>query len=69
MQPWLTRTLRLLGLLEAGRSAELRWRMGHSRALPDVVILGAQKSGTSSLHQYLLQPDFDSTWIHGRVFH
>lgn len=58
MQPWLTRTLRLLGLLEAGRSAELRWRMGHSRALPDVVILGAQKSGTSSLHQYLLQhPD------------
>lgn len=55
MQPWLTRTLRLVGLLEAGRRTELRWRMGQPRALPDVVILGAQKSGTSSLHQYLTQ--------------
>ena len=55
MQPWLTRTLRLVGLLEAGRRTELRWRLGQPRALPDVVILGAQKSGTSSLHQYLTQ--------------
>jgi Sulfotransferase domain len=50
-----TRVLRLLGLLEAGRRAELRWRMGQARALPDAVILGAQKSGTSSLHGYLTQ--------------
>jgi len=47
------RTLRWFGLLEAGRSVELRWRMGQPRALPDAVILGAQKSGTSSLHDYL----------------
>jgi len=51
----LTRALRLLGLLEAGRRAELRWRTGQPRALPDAVILGAQKSGTSSLHSYLTQ--------------
>jgi hypothetical protein len=49
------RLLRWVGLLEAGRRAELRWRMGQSRALPDAVILGAQKSGTSSLHNYLVQ--------------
>lgn len=55
MQPWLTRTLRLAGLLEAGRRVELRWRMGQPRELPGVVIIGAQKSGTSSLHQYLTQ--------------
>jgi hypothetical protein len=53
--PGLTRTLRLLGLLETGRRLELRRRMRESRALPDVVILGAQKSGTSSLHHYLVQ--------------
>lgn len=47
--------LRTLGLLEVGRRAELRWRMGQPRALPDAVILGAQKSGTSSLHNYLTQ--------------
>ena len=29
--------------------------MGQPRALPDAVILGAQKSGTSSLHNYLVQ--------------
>jgi len=29
--------------------------MGQSRALPDAVILGAMKSGTSSLHHYLVQ--------------
>ena len=49
------RLLRWVGLLETGRRAELRWRMGQSRALPDAVILGAQKSGTSSLHNYLVQ--------------
>ena len=49
------RVLRLLGLLEAGRKAELRWRMGQPRALPDAVILGAMKCGTSSLHNYLVQ--------------
>ena len=38
-----------------GRRVELRWRMGQPRALPDAVILGAQKSGTSSLHNYLVQ--------------
>jgi hypothetical protein len=47
--------LRWFGLLEASRRAELRWRIGQSRALPDVVILGAQKSGTTSLHGYLVQ--------------
>lgn len=55
MNPSLTRALRLLGLLEAGRRAELHWRMRQPRALPGAVILGAQKSGTSSLHNYLTQ--------------
>ena len=49
------RVLRLLGLLEVGRKAELRWRMGQPRSLPDAVILGAMKCGTSSLHNYLVQ--------------
>jgi len=49
------RVLRWFGLLEAGRRAELRIRMGQPRALPDAVILGAMKSGTSSLHHYLVQ--------------
>lgn len=49
------RVLRWVGLLEAGRRAELRWRMGQPRRLPDAVILGAMKSGTSSLHNYLVQ--------------
>jgi hypothetical protein len=53
MHPGLTRTLRLLGLLEAGRRTELKLRMRHPRALPGAVILGAQKCGTSSLHNYL----------------
>jgi hypothetical protein len=53
--PGLTRTLRLLGLLEAGRRIELRRRMRQRRVLPQAVILGAQKSGTSSLHYYLVQ--------------
>jgi hypothetical protein len=53
--PRLTRALRLLGLLEAGRRLELWRRMREPRALPDAVILGAQKSGTSSLHHYLVQ--------------
>ncbi|HQR25192.1 MAG TPA: hypothetical protein PK163_10430, partial [Steroidobacteraceae bacterium] len=51
----LTRALRLVGLLEAARRVELRLRMRQPRALPDAVILGAQKSGTSSLHNYLTQ--------------
>jgi hypothetical protein len=55
MGPGLTRTLRLLGLLETGRRIELARRMREPRALPDAVILGAQKSGTSSLHQFLVQ--------------
>lgn len=49
------RVLRLIGLLEPARRAELRWRLGQDRALPDAVILGAQKCGTSSLHYYLVQ--------------
>jgi hypothetical protein len=53
--PGLTRTLRLLGLLETGRRVELGRRMREPRALPDAVILGAQKCGTSSLHHYLVQ--------------
>lgn len=55
MGPGLTRALRLLGLLETGRRIELARRMREARALPDAVILGAQKSGTSSLHYYLVQ--------------
>ncbi len=55
MHPGLTRTLRLLGLLEAGRRVELKLRMRQPRALPGAVILGAQKCGTSSLHNYLTQ--------------
>ncbi len=55
MKPALTRTLRLLGLLEPGRRVEHRIRSGQPRALPDVVIIGAQKCGTSSLHNYLVQ--------------
>lgn len=49
------RILRWFGLLEVGRRAELRLRMRQPRALPGAVILGAQKSGTSSLHNYLVQ--------------
>jgi len=55
MGPGLTRALRLLGLLETGRRIELGRRMREPHALPDAVILGAQKSGTSSLHYYLVQ--------------
>jgi hypothetical protein len=55
MHPGLTRTLRLVGLLEAGRRIELRLRMREARALPGAVILGAQKCGTSSMHNYLAQ--------------
>jgi hypothetical protein len=55
MHPNLTRALRLFGLLETGRRAELRLRMGQDRSLPDAVIIGAQKCGTSSLHNYLTQ--------------
>jgi hypothetical protein len=47
--------LRWFGLLEAARRAELERRMGEARALPDAVILGAMKSGTTSLHYYLVQ--------------
>jgi len=55
VNPSLTRALRLAGLLEPARRLELRKRMAEARALPDAVILGAQKSGTSSLHYYLAQ--------------
>lgn len=55
MGPGVTRMLRLLGLLEAARRVDLRRRMSESRSLPGAVILGAQKSGTSSLHYYLVQ--------------
>jgi Sulfotransferase domain len=55
MHPGLTRTLRLLGLLEAGRRVELELRLRQPRSLPGAVILGAQKCGTSSLHNYLTQ--------------
>ncbi len=55
MHPNLTRALRLFGLLETGRRIELRMRMRQDRALPDAVIIGAQKCGTSSLHNYLTQ--------------
>jgi hypothetical protein len=55
VNPTLTRTLRLLGLLETGRGIETRIRTGQDRALPAAVILGAQKCGTSSLHNYLTQ--------------
>ena len=55
MHPALTRTLRLFGLLEPGRRVETRIRMRQARALPDAIIIGAQKCGTSSLHNYLTQ--------------
>ena len=55
MHPGLTRSLRWVGLLETGRRAELRVRMRQSRALPDALIIGGQKCGTSSLHNYLTQ--------------
>ena len=55
MHPTLTRTLRWFGLLEAGRRLELRLRVRETRALPDAMIIGAMKSGTSSLHYYLTQ--------------
>jgi hypothetical protein len=55
MQPTLTRTLRLFGLLEPGRRLELQLRLRDERALPDAMIIGAMKSGTSSLHYYLTQ--------------
>jgi hypothetical protein len=55
MHPHLTRALRWFGLLEAGRRIELRWRARTPRALPDALIIGAMKCGTSSLHNYLVQ--------------
>jgi hypothetical protein len=55
MHPTLTRTLRWFGLLEAGRRIELKLRLRAARALPDALIIGAMKSGTSSLHYYLTQ--------------
>ncbi|HET9693501.1 MAG TPA: sulfotransferase [Steroidobacteraceae bacterium] len=55
MHPTLTRTLRLFGLLEAGRRVELQLRLRGERALPDAMIIGAMKAGTSSLHNYLTQ--------------
>ena len=55
MHPTLTRTLRWFGLLEAGRRVELKLRLRDARALPDAMIIGAMKSGTSSLHYYLTQ--------------
>jgi len=55
MHAALTRTLRLFGLLEPGRRVETRIRMRQARALPDALIIGAQKCGTSSLHNYLTQ--------------
>jgi hypothetical protein len=55
MHPTLIRTLRWFGLLETGRRLELRLRMRDARALPDAMIIGAMKSGTSSLHYYLTQ--------------
>lgn len=55
MHPTLTRTLRLFGLLEAGRRLELQLRLRDARALPQAMIVGAMKGGTSSLHNYLTQ--------------
>ena len=55
MHPTLTRALRLFGLLEPGRRLELQLRLRDERALPDAMIIGAMKSGTSSLHYYLTQ--------------
>jgi hypothetical protein len=55
MNPTLTRTLRWIGLLEAGRRVELRLRLREARALPDAMVIGAMKCGTSSLHNYLAQ--------------
>jgi hypothetical protein len=55
MHPALTRTLRWFGLLEAGRRVELNLRLRDARALPGAMIIGAMKSGTSSLHYYLTQ--------------
>lgn len=55
MHPTLTRTLRWFGLLETGRQVELKLRLREPRALPDALIIGAMKSGTSSLHFYLTQ--------------
>jgi hypothetical protein len=55
MHPALTRTLRWFGLLETGRRVELKLRSRDACALPDAMIIGAMKSGTSSLHYYLTQ--------------
>lgn len=55
MHPTLVRTMRLFGLLEAGRRVELMRRLREERALPDAMIVGAMKCGTSSLHNYLTQ--------------
>jgi Sulfotransferase domain. len=55
MHRTVTRTLRWFGLLETGRELELQWRMRRPHALPDAMIIGAMKCGTSSLHNYLTQ--------------
>lgn len=55
MHATLIRTLRWFGLLETGRRIELKRRLRDERALPDALIIGAMKCGTSSLHGYLTQ--------------
>jgi hypothetical protein len=55
MHPTLIKTLRLLGLLESGRRLELQLRLRDERSLPQAMIIGAMKCGTSSLHNYLTQ--------------
>jgi hypothetical protein len=42
-------------MLEAGRRVELKMRMREARCLPDAMIIGGMKCGTSSLHHYLTQ--------------
>jgi hypothetical protein len=75
------RVLRWLGLLHAAQRAELQWRTKQPRALPDALIIGAMKCGTSSLHGYLEQhPDviaplrkevhyFDNGYVRGEAWY
>jgi hypothetical protein len=53
----LIRHIRLGRLRRYARRAYFAYRLrtAHERVLPDILILGAQRAGTTSLHKYLIQ--------------
>lgn len=59
----------LLRHINNGAIRRYRWVTGRFRCLPDFIIIGAQKAGTTSLHHYLnqhflLRPPFTNKEVH-----